>query len=262
MKLKNIWLIFCLVFLILVPVKIYSAISPIEFVESSTFLIIFGVAATALALLAFFSKISIKNVSLTRNIWSGILAAVISLCFFWCVPAYFNDTVTKYDAEWHPILLSVFSGLSCISFLLMAITHFSGKNVLAKAPFFIYCPLFWFGTKMILFLSMNINETDPYVVFSTGLLTLFMLYYTQTFATSTKTNNVKVLFVFGLPLLMLGFCPTIPILLQTWTGTVFAHSTIATACVVLLLSVYVLATLLTAYKQSESEQKVIKEFQL
>lgn len=259
MKLKDIWLFLCIAFLVLVPAKIYSAISTIAFVESSTFLIIFGLTATILAILAFFTKFSIKNISIKPNALLGILAAMISACFFWCIPAYFNDTVTKYDAEWHPILLTVLASLSFISFLLISITHFTGKNIIAKAPFFIYCPILWFGTKMILFLSMNINETDPYVVFSTGLITLFVLYHTQIFATSTKFNNVKILYVIGLPLILFTACATIPAILNSFNLQDFSGPAIATAFLELLLTAYVFFTLITAYKQSSSQQKVIKE---
>lgn len=260
MKLKNIWLFFCTALLVLVPVKIYSAIFTLQFVESSVFLILFGLGALALVACVFVSKFSLKNISIQKNVALGILSALIALCFLWCIPAYFGDTITKYDHEWQPILVTVFSALCFVSFALISITHFTGKNVIAKAPFFIYCPVLWFGLKMILFLSMNINVTDPYVILSTGLLTLFMVYYTQTFATSTKANNIKILFALGLPLALFSLSSAVPVILKIWTSGIFVESAVASAVLETVLVVYILSALLQAYKQVENNNKsVIKE---
>ncbi|MDO4199396.1 MAG: hypothetical protein Q4D57_01360 [Clostridia bacterium] len=261
MKLKNIWLIFCITFLILVPAKIYSSLSPVEFVESSTFLILFALGALALAICIYLSKFSLKNISIQQNTVLGGIAALIALCFLWCVPAYFGDTVTKYDFEWQPILVTVFSALSFVTFTLISVTHFMGKNIISKAPFFLYCPVLWFGFKMILFLSVNNNTTDPYDVISTGFLTLFMIYFTQTFATSTKANNIKLLFVLGLPLVLFSASSNVPVILKVWTEGAFVSSAVATATLEILLAIYVLFTLITAHKQLENkDQKVIKAF--
>ncbi len=261
MKLKNIWLFFCLALLVLVPTKVYSALFTVEVVESSVFLITFGFTALALAICVFISKFSLKNISIQKNMVLGIFAALVALCFLWCIPAYFGDTVTKYDHEWQPILVTVFSALCFVSFTLISATHFMGQNVISKAPFFIYCPVLWFGLKMILFLSMNINVTDPYTILSTGLLTLFMIYFTQTFATSTKANNIKLLFVFGLPLSVFSLASSIPVILKIWTSGIFVESAIATATLEIMLVLYILFTLVEAHKQLENrDQKVIKTF--
>ena len=261
MKLKNIWIAFCTALLLLVPAKIYSSLFMVKFIESSTFLIIFGLGALALAICVFVSKFSLKNISIQKNIPLGILAALIALCFLWCVPAFFGDTVTKYDHEWQPIMVTIFSALCFVSFALISATHFMGKNIISKAPFFLYCPVLWFGFKMILFLSMNVTVTDPYVVLSTGFLTLFMIYFTQTFATSTKANNIKLLFMLGLPLVLFSLSANVPVILKIWTQGVFVASVVATATIEILLVIYVLLTLITAYRQLENkDQKVIKAF--
>lgn len=261
MKLKNIWLTFCITLLVLVPAKIYSSLFATAFIESSIFLIIFGLGALVLPACVLLSKFSLKNISIQKNDGLGIVAALIALCFLWCVPAYFGDTITKYDHEWQPILVTVFSSLCFISFLLISATHFTGKNMIPKAPFFIYCPVLWFGLKMILFLSMNITIIDPYVVTSTGLLTLFMVYFTQTFATSTKANNIQLLFALGLPLILFSLAANVPVILKVWTQGILVGSAVATATLEILLAVYTLLTLITAYKQLENkDQKVIKAF--
>ena len=147
MKLKNIWLIFCIAFLVLVPAKIYSSLFSVGFIESPTFFAVFGLGALAIAVCVFFTKFSLKNISIQKNVAMGIFAALVSICFLWCVPAYFGDTVTKYDHEWQPILVTVFSALSFISFALISCVHFTGRNIISKVPFFIYCPVLWFGLK-------------------------------------------------------------------------------------------------------------------
>lgn len=262
MKLKNIWLVFCITLLVLVPAKIYSSLFPAEFIESPAFLVIFGLGALAIAVCVFISKFPFKNISIQKNLVLGSFAAIIALCFLWCIPAYFGDTVTKYDHEWQPILVTIFSALSCLSFTLISATHFTGKNIISKVPFFIFCPVLWFGLRMILFLSMNINVTDPYVILSTGFLTLFMVYYTQTFATSTKANNVKLLYVLGLPLALFSLASSVPIVLKIWTAGIFVASSVATAALEIALVIYILFVLMEAQKQIESsDQKVITKAQ-
>ena len=228
MKLKNVFLAFSLLLLVFVPLKIYSAIKPVSFIDSPIFLAIFGAACLAIAGCTFMVKFPFKNMSVKKDTGLALISILVAMDFLSCVPIYFTDTVTKYDFEWQPILMSVFSLLSCVTFVLLAITHFKGKNIIAKAPVFIYCPLLWISLRMILFLSMKINITDPYVVISAALIALFMMYYTQTFATSNKVNNVKILFVLGFPLILFTAVAYIPEVYDLIAFNSYVQSSIAT----------------------------------
>lgn len=257
MNFKNALLFFGICFAILVPVKIYSAISAIEFVESTTFLVIFGIVAVALGIGGYFIKTPIKNIAIEKNIILGVFGALVSASFFWCISAYFNDTATKYDGEWQPTLICILSILSFISFLLFSISHFCGKNILSKVPFFIYCPVLWFCVRMSLFLSMNISHNDPYVVITTGLFALFMVYYTQTFATTTESNNLKILFVFGLPTILFSAVTNTPVILNAIFKNDFVESALATSVLEIIFAIYILLTFLEAQKQIENHKETV-----
>jgi len=185
----------------------------------------------------------------------GILSIVLSFGFAWCIPAYFNDTFTKYDFEWQPIMMSIFSILSFVSFMIVGFTYICGKNLVAKAPFFIFCPVLWFGLRMILFLSMNTNITDPYPVMAASFATLFSLYNVQIFATSTKANNSKILMALGVPMVIFTFATCIPVLVKIFTENTFIEITAATSLMQLLFSLYVLVTLVEVYNQNKSFKK-------
>lgn len=259
MKLKNIWLLFGVFVLLLVPIKIYSSISAISFAESVGFFAIFIAAILVLGIcMLYFVKIPIKNIEITKNWILGALGIAVALCFFWCIPAYFNDLTTKYDAEWQPLMMSVFSTLSFVSFILFAISHFMGKSVLTKVPFFIYCPVLWFCLKMILFLSMNTNVTDKYAVFSVGIFALFTIYYTQMFATSTKANNVKIMYFLGLSRTLFSLSSDVPTILSAFLNQTFVESQLASAVLGVLLTAYAVMLLVETQKQIDNSQvKVI-----
>lgn len=263
MNLKNVWLFFVIFLVTLVPVKICAAFFTIPFVESSIFLIIFGAALAAIMIFIGFTKIGIKNISIEKNFGLGLLSLLISAAFVWCMFTYYYDTTFKYDFELQPFMISVFSILSCITFLLASATFFLGKNILTHVSFFIFCPILWFSLKMILYLSIYNNNPDVYDVTLTAILTLFLVYYTQVFSTSSNSNIVKLMFLFGIPGIILASVKCIPVIVKFLNHQDVSMVSISTCTVEMLLSIYILLTLVESYRQlQKSHEPVIRSVTL
>lgn len=252
--LKNIWLILALFMLTFVPLKICSDVFNWNFAYSSVFLGIFGVALVGFIVIMSLADIRMKNMRINKNYGLGIISLLTSISFFMCISAYFNDT-SKYDFEWEPIFMSIFSILCCISFVLIAITFFTGKNIIAKAVFFNFCPVLWFGLAMILFLSIYNNNADPYEVSLVAALALFLVYNTQVFSTASKSNISKLLFVFGIPSIILSFIHCVPAILKYIAGKEVTAVALSSGMVEFFLGIYAFLILVDAYGQIDKSEE-------
>ncbi len=251
---KNIWLIFAGFMLTLVPIKIFSAFGGIPFANSPWFLGVFGAILVGLMVLTSLVDIRMKNMTINKNYGLGTVSILACVSFFMCISAYFNDT-SKYDFEWEPLFMSIFSILCCVSFILISITFFTGKNIIPKAVFFNFCPVLWFGLAMILFLSIYNNNADPYEVSLVAVMSLFLVYNTQIFSTSSKSNISKLLFVFGIPSVILSFTHCIPIILKYVRGCDITAVTISSGMVEFSLGIYAFLVLIDIYKQLDKYEE-------
>lgn len=254
MNLKNTWLIFLAFMLTLVPLKICSGIFTIAFVESAVFTVVFLLAISCIIMFSSFSEIRIKNIDIPKNMWLGTISVLISVAFFLCISSYFNDN-SKYDFEWQPVSMSLLSILCCITFALNAATFFTGKNFLSGVPFFIFCPTMWFGMSMILFLSIYNNNADIYEVILTAFLSLFMIYHTQVFASSSNANVIRQMFIFGLPSVLLIFAKSVPVIIKYLTGSQVSELSISVSSLEFLVGLYIVFVLLESYKQINAPQE-------
>lgn len=256
--LKNIWLILVVFMLTFVPLKIFAAFFNMPFVDSPIFVGFFGVLLMAFMVLMNFMDVRLKNMRINKNYILGIISIVASISFFMCISAYFNDT-SKYDFEWEPLFMSIFSILCCVTFILTSITFFTGKNILSKAVFFNYCPVLWFGLAMILFLSIYNNNADPFEVSLVAATSLFSVYNTQVFSTASKSNITKLLFVFGMPCAILSYAHCVPIFLNIIFGNGVTDVAMSSSMVEFSMGNYALALLWDAYAQiGKSEEPEIR----
>lgn len=198
-----------------VPLKVVSDINTIAFVESSLFVSLFLIGLIAIFFLAKFSKISMENIAIRKNIFLGITSVFVAGSFLLpvCTSSYYYDK-SLYDFEWQPMVLVILSAFSVLTFLIMAVTFFTGKNLFFKVPFFIFCPVFWFAFNMILFVSVQNDNSDIYDIAFTSFLSLFFLYYTQVFSTSSKANITKLLIGIGIPSVILMFTKCVPVFIK------------------------------------------------
>ncbi len=208
------------------------------------------VCSTLLIITSIFTKIKLKNIDVRKNVALGAVCLAISGAFFWCIPAYFNDT-SKYDFEWQPLLMSIFSILCFIAFIFFAVTFFRGKNILMNASFFVFCPVLWFALSLILFLSIYNNHANIVEVSMTAMLALFFVYHTQVFSTSSKANITKLMFIFGMPSVILICSHCIPVMINYFHGNETATLTLATCTLKLLIAVYIALHIHDAYRQIE-----------
>ncbi len=251
---KNVWLIFAGFMLTLVPLKIFSEFFDIGFVNSSAFLGVFGVGLICLMILTSLVDIRMKNISVYKNYGLGVVSILAAVSFFMCISAYFNDN-SKYDFEWEPLFMSIFSILCCVTFILLAVTFFTGKNIIPKAVFFNFCPVLWFGLAMILFLSIYNNNADPYEVSLVAAMSLFLVYNTQVFSTSSKSNISKLLFVFGIPCVILSFTHCVPIILKYINGHDITAVAISSGMVEFSLGIYAFLILIDIYRQLDKYEE-------
>ena len=246
--LSIIWMIFATCFLALVPLKIFSSFFAIAFVESYIFLWISGAMIGATMILCCFAKIKIKNIDVRKNFFLGLISIALTVGFGWCTSTYFCDT-SKYDFAWQPLLMSILSILSCITFILAAITFFTGKNMFSYASFFLFCPVLWFILLMIMYLSIYNNNPDVYEISLTAGLSLFLIYNTQIFSTSSTSNNTKLMFFFGIPSVILSACHCIPTVINYFANNGISEVSASTCMIELLLSCYIVLILAEAHKQ-------------
>lgn len=206
---KLMWLLTGILTFVFVPLKVTSVFSPLEFVDSAWFAIAFFALVGIIYLLTRFSnKIQIDNLEVRRNIPLGILSVLIAVGFFFCISSYYGANV--YDFEWQPIIMSFLSIFSLIAFLIMAFAHFTGKNLFESVVVFLFFPVLWFAFDLILFLSIQNDNSDIYDISLTAFLALFFLYYTQVYSTASKRNIIKLLISFGIPAFVLAFAKCIP----------------------------------------------------
>ena len=250
---KLMWLLSGILILVFAPLKIASAFYPMDFVESGYFVGLFLVILVAMYVISKVTNINIQNLEVKRNIPLGILSLIISVCFYFCISSFYNDT-TLYDFEWQPVLMALLSIFSIVSFLIMAFVHFSGKNVFPQLAFFLFCPVFWFALDMILFLSIQNDNSDVYDIALTAFLALFFLYYTQVYSTSSERNIVKLTIFYGLPAFALMLIKCVPVMINCLNHSAeLSNAQVSTCAMEAAVSFYALVVVIEAFKQiSES----------
>lgn len=263
MNFKNLWLMFSLIMLTVVPAKIYGMIKNIGIINSITFDITVALILAFIIIFISFIKLNKKNIDVKKNYFLGSISILVLIQFFRCIPSYWNDT-SKYDFAWQPLLMSFLSALSCVTFILLAITFFTGENIINKAPFFLYCPVLWHGLYLLIFMSIYTNDVNPYEVVAAAFVSLFLIYNTQVFSTSSNINIIKIMFVFGIPAIILtsinGLYKALEIIRN---HTLLNSVSSATSILQLLLAVYILFTLIDAHIQyDKSNDPVIKSVTL
>ena len=255
-NLKMVWLLSGIVALIFVPLKIISSLNTIDFVENGWFMGMFFILVGMIMLFTFLSKTAINNIEIKKNIPLAIVSIIVSVTFFWCISTYYNDN-SQYDFEWQPVLMGIFSVLTCITFIIMAVTFFTGKNIFSKLPFFIFCPIFWFALNMLLFLSIQNDNNDIYDITLTALLSLFFVYYTQVFATCSKFNIVKLLIGLGIPSVLLAFVKCIPVIINfVKDSQSVSEISLSTCTMEGVVAIYILLVIIDTYTQISKKSEV------
>lgn len=266
MSLKNIWrTLVAILILVLAPVKVISEFLNIKFVESQVYSLIFLFVILCIVLVISREKFSVnglKNLEINKNIYLGITSLLVSMSFFWCISVYYNDT-SQYDFEWQPVAMAILSILSCISFLIMSIVFFTGKNVFAKVPFFLFCPIFWFTLDMILFLSIQNDNNNVYDICLTGFLALFFVYYTQVFATCSERNIVKTILAIGVPCIALNMTKAFPIFVKYIQDSRSVKDvSLATCTMETLVIIFIIALIVEVNSQVKNAKNNVNNTQI
>ena len=109
-------------------------------------------------------------------------------------------------------------------------------------------------------MSIYTNDVNPYEVVAAAFVSLFLVYNTQVFSTSSNINIIKMMFVFGLPAIILTFINGF----STITTTAELAGVNYNANILqLLLALYILITLIDTHIQyDKSNDPVIKSVTL
>lgn len=253
MKLKAVWILFFVSLVTIVPFKLYSTIAKTGMEKSLGFSVIITAILIALELLVFFSKEDIRSFKSQKNFFTAICAAIISLCFLWSGISYLGDH-SNYDFKLQPLIMFVLSVLSFITFIMVSLNFFIGKNMFKKAQVMVFFPALWFGVEMIAFLSISNSSPDPYNVALKSFMVLFTFYHTQLFVTATDKNILKRLFAFGIPSIVLAIMYNIPVLIQAISDPQsLGMRTISSASMELILAIYITSILIGVYNQESSK---------
>lgn len=256
MNFKNVWSIFFISMFVLIPLKICFVFSSWFFVSSLVFDIVSMVVLIGTIGCISFSSTRYRNVDVKQNYVLGFLSVLVSVGFFMCIPAYFNDT-SNYDFAWQPLVMSLLSILSCVTFVILAITFFTGKNIINKVSFFLYCPVLWFALYMIIFMSIYTNDVDGYEVIAAALTSLFLVYYTQVFSTSSNLNILKLMFVFGMPSVLFSVLNSISIIHKMQISENISAVTQSTFYTQIFLSLFIIFVLIDAYMQYQKRNEPV-----
>ena len=258
MKFKSVWILFAILMLVFMPLRVISSYSSINIGESWWFTAAFLILLLGVWVLASFEKLSMKNIEIYKNVPLGVVSLVVAASFFWCISTYYTDK-SQYDLEWQPVIMGLLSILTCIAFLVMSAVHFTGKNYFSKASFLIFCPVFWFAFDMMLFLSIQNTHTNIYNISLTAFLSLFSLYYTQVFSTSSKQNIIKLIVGFGIPAVVLSVARCIHALIYVignkYVSYTFVMSDVelSTCAMEAALAVYIFLVILEVHRQVSKE---------
>jgi hypothetical protein len=183
------------------------------------------------------------------NIGIGILGVVLFICFVLCGIYYFRDD-SAYDFELQPLIMSLLSFLSGISFLFIFLTNILKKNMFKKASFLVFGPAIWLCVKMIAFLSLSNNNPNIYDIILKSLLLLFFVYQTQIFISSTEKNVPKRLFIFGLPSILASLIHNLPEIISGLYFNNMSNLNLTINITEIFCSIYILIVLLETQKQN------------
>ena len=249
MNIKTVWTLFLVSLFTIVPIKIYSSLMQNSWylhpVFISVVLVLMALLIVSIMLCKNFSEI----INSKSNIGIGILSALLSICFVFCGIYYFKDN-SAYDFELQPLVMSLLSFLSGVSFMFIFLTNILKKNMFKKASFLVFGPVIWFCAKMIMFLSLSNNNPNIYDIILKSLLLLFFVYQTQIFISSTDKNIPKRLFIFGLPAILASLIHNVPEIISGLYFKSISNLNLAINITEIFCAIYILVILLETQKQN------------
>ena len=249
MNIKTVWTLFLISLFTVVPIKIYSSLMQNNWHLQPVFIAVVLVLMALLILSILLCKNFSDAINTKSNLGTAILSGILFLSFALCGVYYFQDT-SHYDFELQPLLMSVISIFSSISFLFIFLSNILKKNMFTKASALVFGPVIWFCVEMLMFLSLSNNNPNIYDITLKSLLLLFFVYQTQIFISSTDKNIPKRLFIFGLPAIFASLIHNLP---EIISGLYFNNISNLNLCInvtEMLCAVYVLVILLETQKQN------------
>lgn len=255
MKTKISWIFFVISLFTIVPVKLYSTINNLGWERNPIFAIIILILFLLCGIPLYVFKDVIEFPQLKKHFLLAIVSSFTALSFLWGTLARVIDTDVLNDNTNYFLIISILCLLSAVTFVFIAISFFTGKNMFMKGQFFIFPPILWCGMSMISFLSASDNSVDPYNVLLKSCMLMFLLYQSQVFVTSTDKNTTRRLFMFGLPTVISVIMYNVPLIISLVKSQALSLSsmTCATCGIELMVSLYILCLLFETQSQMENQ---------
>lgn len=251
MKLKYSWIIFILSLILLVPVKVYNAVTGNDFVignissstSSSIFITATIILVLAIIIMSLTSKNVLSNTNLPKNIFCGIIALLSGIAMI--INGVFDLLSLVYEMDIKVFFLALTIILSGISFIFISNIHFTGKNIFIPMPLLALLPTIWACVRLaVLFLyhsSVVSGQIDMFDIISSVFLVLFFFAQSKIMAYVQGPKLLQKLFAFGMISVLMLLLYNLPAIC-TMTS-IYDFSIMYT--VDILLAVYIISLLIT-----------------
>lgn len=263
MKLKYLWIIFAVFLLITVPFRIYQVLALIDpktnFYEKGTEFtlgLLIGLLAlyTVGILVVTACRKDAQRHMVHKNIPAGIFALVAGVLLLTESATELVRAVTNADQRVEAAILSAAAVLAAITFAIMAVSSFVGRNMFEKVPLLALLTTLWGCARLVVtFLGYTNIASDSSSMFDmVGIMfaLLFLFAQAKLFANVDSKKTSKRLFMLGLLAIVFICVFNIPELIQHVIGVLpFTLDTFLPRVIDLSLACYIFCILLEMSKE-------------
>lgn len=251
MKLKYSWIVFILSAILLIPVKLYSAITGSDFTignmpsstSSSTFITVTIILVLVIIIMSLIPKNVSSNITMPKNIFCGVIALLSGIAMI--ISGILNLLSLLYSMDTKIFFFGITIILSGIAFIFISSIHLTGKNIFVPTPLLALLPTIWACVRLaVLFLynsSIDNGKVDTFDIISSAFLILFFFSQSKIMAYIPGSKLVQKLFAFGLPYVLMSMLYNFPLIC-----TITSINDFSTMYVVdMLLVLYIISLLIT-----------------
>lgn len=196
-------------------------------------------------MMIFSSKLPEERVqSFQKNLPMSVVSAICSLGYACGALAYFKNPAPS-DCKTQCFFLATLCTLSCLFFIFVFYSHFSGNNPFKKLQLLVFAPVATYLVSLTLFFSFEIKNLSPYNVAAQSLTLMFFVYYSHFYVKCSNKNFRRRAFIFGIPAIILTWGYSIPQLALNPLGSLEGMTSI----MYILNSLYIFAFLASDLKK-------------
>ena len=262
MKLKYSWIVFILSLILLIPVKVYSAVTGNDFIignissstSSSIFITVTIILVLAIIIMCLISKNVLSSINLPKNIFCGVMSLLAGIAMI--ISGIFDFIYLIYNMDIKVFFSAITIILSGIAFIFISNIHFKGKNIFISMPLLALLPTIWACARLtILFLyksSVVSGQIDMFDIISSVFLILFFFAQAKIMAYIQDKKLIQKLFAFGMSSVLMLLLYNLP---KIFTITsIFDFSVMYAVDIFLVLYIISLLITLSSPSYIDSDQ--------